>query len=218
MVSRFAAYPFAYFRQVMGRDAQARSVKFKVAVQDIFTVIKQFYESPQQGGYAFRHLQVVAAACVNVVEVKNVSGEQAAQQFFTEQVSVVFHAHAEILQGRFAYPEVTRGKLHDRIPQERQMSYDAIIAADGDRCDECFRKVHHYALKIVRCREIGSKRRIGQNNIVSCRNVIVGVLKSKAHVAFAAKDVYYPSGILQCVEILPCIGKNNSVKFCTVHR
>ena len=76
---RLSAYPLTYFRQIVGRDAEARSVRFKVSVPDVFTVVQQFYEIPQQGGDALRHLQVLVTACVNVVQVKNMRGQQTAQ-------------------------------------------------------------------------------------------------------------------------------------------
>ena len=45
----------------------------------------------------------------------------------------------------------------------------------------------------------------------------MGVLESKSHIAPSAKDVDYPSRILQGTEFLPCIGKNDSVEFRVAH-
>ena len=45
----------------------------------------------------------------------------------------------------------------------------------------------------------------------------MGILKGKTHIAFPAKDMDNPSGILQRIEFLPGINKNNTVGFRITH-
>ena len=97
------------------------------------------------------------------------------------------------------------------------MPDDAIVTADGNGGNEGFREAHQDALKIIGCREAGCQRRIGQDDVIAGRNVIMGILEGQPHIAFPAKDVDNPSRILQGVNFLPRISKNDSVKICIFH-
>lgn len=128
-----------------------------------------------------------------------------------------FHTHTEIPQGGFAYPEVAGREFHHRILQERQMPDDTVIAADGDRGDERFRKAHQNASEIVGCGESGSEFRIGQDDVIARCDIVARVSKGKPHIAAAAKNVYGLSGIAQGVEIPQRVGKNNPIEVRLLH-
>ena len=144
-------------------------------------------------------------------------GEQAAQQLFPEKMLFLLHAHTEVLHGGFARPEVTGGKFHYGILQERQMPDDAGIAADGDGGDERVREVHQDAPEVAGHREVRAEFRIGQDDVIACRDVVVCLLKRESHAAFAAKDMDDTPRIAQGVELLPGIGKDDSVEICLSH-
>ena len=97
------------------------------------------------------------------------------------------------------------------------MADNTVIVADGYRSNERIRYVHQDTPEIIRCRKVRHERCIGQDGIISCGNIIAGILKCKPYVASAAKDMNDPPGISQSIKFLPCIGKNNSVKPCVVH-
>ena len=132
-------------------------------------------------------------------------------------MTFILHTLPDTQHGLFAHPEVMKWKFHDRILQKWQMSDDAVIAANGYWGNKQIRKAHKNALEVPGVRKVRPKCCIGQNHIISCRNVITGVLKRKAHITSAAKNMNDSSRMPQGIEVLQCISKNNPIKVCMLH-
>ena len=143
----------------------------------------------------FRYLHILLAACMNIIKVEDVCRKQTSHQLFPKQMLFVFQTLPDTVHRLLAHLKIMGRKFHNRILQKRQIPDNTVITADGNRGNERIRKVHQNTLKIFGIRKLRHECSIGQNHIISCRDVIAGILKRETHISSAAKNMDYSSCI-----------------------
>ena len=194
---RLAARLLADFGQIVRGYAELGGVVRKAAVLDVFLMVEQLDEPPQQVAVAFRQVVSGPAFGMNVVQVKNMRQQQVAHHFFPKPMPILGKAFADAQQVLHANAVVMGREPHHRIHQQRQMPYDAIVAAYGHGGNERLGKAHDDGFQVLRFREIRCQRRVGKDDIIPPHHIVAHILKREAHIPGGAEDMHHMVGVFR---------------------
>ena len=206
-----AAHLAAYVGEVVGRDAEARGIVGQVAVADVCTVIEQADEAAEQLAGPFGHVCHAPAAGVDVVEVEDVCCQEVACHFFAEEVVRVGQPLFQAKQVFTTSVEVAVRQPYDWILKQRQVTNDAVVAAQGERCDVSLVEAHDEGAKAVGCDEAAEQHGVRQDDIVVRHGVILRVLECETHASRRAEYVEHVAGTAQGVAVVQCVDEAQAV-------